>query len=124
MDEAALRRMTKKVYIPLPGEKSRKHLIVKLLKEGKVRVSKSIDIDKIVEETEDYSCSDITLICKEAAMEPIRSYGDKLLKLDLEPKDVRGITLQDFESALDKVRPSVSQRTIQEFETWSVKKGL
>jgi len=116
LDEAVLRRMTKKVYIPLPDSNTRKHLIYQLLAKGNIKIDPSIVIDKIVSATYDYSCSDINLLCKEAAMGPLRSYGDQIANINAE--EIRGITVADFEQALKKVRPTVTHETLQKFQNW------
>ena len=63
LDEAALRRFVKRVYIPLPEGATRKALLVHLLKEHKHSLSEN-DIQRLVASTEGYSCSDLTALGK------------------------------------------------------------
>lgn len=71
IDEAALRRLSKRIYIGLPDSDARKGLINKLLKEVPHKISQN-ELNEIVRMTEGYSSSDLNALCKEAAMEPVR----------------------------------------------------
>lgn len=71
LDEAALRRLTKRIYISLPDPEARQGLISKLMKLVDSDLSKR-DYQAIVELTNGYSSADLNSLCKEAAMEPIR----------------------------------------------------
>lgn len=71
LDEAALRRFTKRVYVSLPDQVTRQHLVQKLLeKQGSPLAPDSIKRLAIC--TEGYSGSDLTALAKDAALEPIR----------------------------------------------------
>ena len=87
-----------------------------LVQKGNVKVEKNLNIDRIVQITDSYSCSDINSLCKEAAMGPLRSYGDQIATLNA--KQIRGISFQDFQAALGKVRPSVTPATLDRFQNW------
>jgi SpoVK/Ycf46/Vps4 family AAA+-type ATPase len=71
LDEAALRRLTKRIYIGLPDAEARGGLIKKLMKQVDCNLS-TYDFNQIVAYTEGYSSADINSLCKDAAMEPIR----------------------------------------------------
>ena len=67
----ARRRLTKRIYIPLPDAETRAALISHLLKAQPVSL-KPAELDRIVRSTEGYSGSDLAALCREAAMVPIR----------------------------------------------------
>lgn len=69
--QAARRRFTRRLYIPLPDKKARKYLLSKLLNENKSDISEE-QYDYLSEKTEGYSCADIYNLCTEASMGPIR----------------------------------------------------
>ena len=71
LDEAALRRLTKRIYIGLPDGEARASLINKLMRQVDSSISNR-DLDIIVQKTNGYSSADLNSLCKEAAMEPIR----------------------------------------------------
>ena len=70
LDEAIRRRLEKRVYIPLPTAKGRRHLFDINLKG--IALQPSIDFDRLVKMTEGYSGADLANVCREAAMMPMR----------------------------------------------------
>jgi len=71
LDEAALRRFTRRIFMPLPDEPAREALIFHKLKDSKVEIS-LIERAQLLKLTEGYSCSDLMAVVKEAAMQPLR----------------------------------------------------
>jgi spastin len=80
LDDAVLRRLVKRIYVPLPDSNVRKLLFKTKLKCQPHSLSDG-DIDKIVKETEGYSGSDLQALCEEAAMMPIRELGANILTI-------------------------------------------
>lgn len=76
LDQALLRRLDKKIYVPLPIKEAREELARKLLEPHVIE--SEIDYDYFAEHTEGYSGSDIKLVCKEAAMRKLRLLMKKL----------------------------------------------
>ncbi|KAG2387193.1 hypothetical protein C9374_001525 [Naegleria lovaniensis] len=71
IDIAIRRRFEKRIYVPLPDKKARKEIIVKHI--GKTPNSLSEEhIDVIASKTEGYSGSDISVLIRQALLEPIR----------------------------------------------------
>ena len=64
------RRLEKRVYIPLPTAEGRMSLI-KINLKG-LEVNDDIDFDEIVRKTDGYSGADMSNVCREAAMMPLR----------------------------------------------------
>lgn len=120
IDEAARRRFAKRVYIPLPEKETRKLQISKLLAHQKHTISDE-QFETLMDLTEGFSGSDITLLAKDSAMGPLRSLGDKLLSTPTE--QIRPIQLEDFIESLKYIRPSVSSEGLSEYEKWSSKFG-
>lgn len=82
LDEAALRRLTKRIYIGLPDATARIALIQKMLKDVSHNLKKS-DYDWIVQNTSRYSSADLAAVCKEAAMVPVREIpSNKLMGMN------------------------------------------
>lgn len=73
LDDAALRRFTKRIYVGMPDPEARKAIIEHTLKDEACELTKS-GMSKIVEYLEGYSASDITAVCKEAAMGPVKEH--------------------------------------------------
>lgn len=116
LDEAARRRLVKRLYVPLPELKARKQIINNLLSSVRHNLDEA-DIVRIAEKSAGYSGADMTNLCKEASMEPIRSIPFSQLE-DIRMEEVRHITSCDFEQALINVRPSVSQSDLNIYIEW------
>lgn len=116
LDEAARRRLVKRLYVPLPELEARKQIINNLLRSVHHNLDEE-DVAKIAEKSAGYSGADMTNLCKEASMEPIRSIPFSQLE-DIRMEEVRHITNRDFEEALINVRPSVSQSDLNIYIDW------
>lgn len=79
LDEAIRRRLEKRIYIPLPSDLGRERLL-KINLKG-LKLEEDIDFNEIVRKTEGYSGADLTNVCREAAMMPMRR---KLLCTDFD----------------------------------------
>ncbi|KAJ3060089.1 hypothetical protein HDU98_003892 [Podochytrium sp. JEL0797] len=120
LDEAALRRLVKRIYIPLPEPQTRMTLLLHLLQNQQHTLTQS-DLKKLVTLTDGYSCSDITALAREASLGPIRALGDKLVSTAIE--HVRPIEAGDFAKALGVIRASVSRESLGAFEKWNKEFG-
>lgn len=107
LDEAVIRRLEKRVCkfklrldIPLPNKKGREELFKINLKE--IKLDNSVSIEKLVGATDGYSGADITSVCRDAAMMPLRSgvfnIGENMFDPGSLDKDKleRPITMSDF----------------------------
>jgi len=68
-----------------------------------------------------HSLSIGTQIAKDAALGPVRELGPRIR--DAPAESLRPVSLADFASALNRVRPSVSSESLTAMETWSRKYG-
>lgn len=71
LDEAALRRFPKRVYVTLPDEATRAELLRKLLAKQGCKLNQS-ELKRLAKLTDGYSGSDLTALAKDAALGPIR----------------------------------------------------
>eukprot|EP00299_Pterocystis_sp_00344_P011387 c5304_g1_i1.p1 GENE.c5304_g1_i1~~c5304_g1_i1.p1 ORF type:complete len:520 (-),score=127.39 c5304_g1_i1:115-1644(-) len=120
LDEAARRRLVKRIYIPLPNAAARTALIQNLLKDQKIALLDK-DMKKLVNITDGYSGSDLKALCSEAAMQPIRELGTNLVSTPID--SVRSIVFEDFKIALQVIRPSVSPQHMIDYDRWSQQFG-
>lgn len=116
LDEAARRRLVKRLYVPLPELDARKQIINNLLASVRHNLDQE-SVTRIAEKAAGYSGADMANLCKEASMEPIRSIPFSQLE-NIQMDDVRHITSQDFDNALKNVRPSVSQSDLKIYIEW------
>lgn len=107
LDEAALRRMTRRIYIGLPDEEARDGQIKKMLKSVSFKISSS-DFNKILELSKGYSSADLAAIVKDAAMAPLRDLPIGKTMLTVRTEELRPIMLNDFVMAFKQTQPSVS----------------
>ncbi|CDP19139.1 unnamed protein product [Coffea canephora] len=109
LDAAMLRRLEKRILVPLPEPDARRAMFEELLPSSSGEEKLPYDI--LVERTEGYSGSDIRLLCKEAAMQPLRQLilfledKQEVMPEDELPK-VGPITPGDIEVALKNTKPS------------------
>jgi katanin p60 ATPase-containing subunit A1 len=63
LDDALIRRLEKRIYIPLPDFPARLSLLETLLSEG-VQVSENVCLEDVAQKLDGYSGSDISSICR------------------------------------------------------------
>lgn len=77
LDEAALRRFSKRVYVMLPDNQTRIILLKRLLAKHNDPLNNE-ELDQLSLLTEGYSGSDLTNLAKDAALGPIRGTKFKI----------------------------------------------
>lgn len=70
LDDAIMRRLEKRIYIPLPTQIGREELF-KINLRG-LQTEEGIDWPQIIKITDGYSGADIANVCREASMMPMR----------------------------------------------------
>ena len=118
LDEAVLRRLAKRVCIPLPDEIARRNIIENLMCKQNCEVSED-ELKWIVQATQKYSGSDLKALCHEAALGPLRGLGHEIANIHAD--EVRPIDIADFEEAISVVRPSF--RSTERYREWTQKFG-
>jgi len=120
LDAAALRRLPKRLYVPLPGTKARRSLLHRQLTKhnmgrGLGSALTDTDVDTIATRTEGFSGSDLSTLLREAAMGPVREASAAIAQSRRRgggsPATVekpRDISMADFETALRMVKPGFS----------------
>nr|XP_018916809.1 PREDICTED: fidgetin-like protein 1 isoform X2 [Bemisia tabaci] len=116
LDEAARRRLIKRLYIPLPDKPARVQIITRLMASERNDLTHE-QVDEISDLTDGYSGADMKCVCKEASLEPIRSIDISKIK-HISALDVRPITIDDFRAALSRVKSSVSAKDLDQYLEW------
>ncbi|CDW59569.1 spastin [Trichuris trichiura] len=132
LDEAVLRRLPKRLYIPLPDKQERVKMLRMLLRQQKHALG-DYAFNQIGDCAEGFSFSDLKVLAKEAAMEPLRGIVlgflircqcislelpvDCLKKIKVE--QLRPLTASDFLNALKQCRPSVKVDHIKRLEEFN-----
>ncbi len=109
LDSSLLRtgRLDLALYIAPPDEKSRLEIIKILTK--KMPLTNDVNLQEIAIATQNFSGSDLTSLCREAAVHAMRNNSSK-------------ISSQDFANSLKQVKPSITK----EVDKWynSVKESI
>jgi vacuolar protein-sorting-associated protein 4 len=121
IDSAVLRRFEKKIYVGLPSAVGRAR-IFQLCTKG-VDLDDTVDFDNLADLSEGYSGSDISTVCREVVMVPVRELdvGGKL-EASME-FTIRAINVNDFKKTLSKIKPVVSNDEINNFLKWKQEFG-
>ncbi|URE47058.1 MIT (microtubule interacting and transport) domain [Musa troglodytarum] len=119
LDDAVLRRLVKRIYIPLPDENVRKLLLRNQLK---AICCTGDDLERLAKITDGYSGSDLQALCEEAAMMPIRELGPQHI-LTIKASQVRPLRYEDFQKAMVVIRPSLRKSKWEELERWNEEFG-
>ena len=87
-----------------------------------------IDWEKIVQKTDGYSGADITNVCREAAMMPLRrrlkANGININEIDQLRKEIDvPVSMLDFDQACGNIQKSVSQANLDFYADWMKKFG-
>ncbi|XP_061360491.1 uncharacterized protein LOC133304468 [Gastrolobium bilobum] len=109
LDAAMLRRLEKRILVPLPEPVARRAMFEELL--PSLPGEEPIPYDLLVDQTEGYSGSDIRLLSKETAMQPLRRLMSQLeQRQEVVPEEelpkVGPVKPEDIETALKNTRPS------------------
>lgn len=124
LDDAIIRRLDKRIYIPLPDKGARKKLFELMLKD--VAFEDNIDWDLLVSKTDMYSGDDINNLCRDASMMPLsrkvlngefKGSLDNVEEIQNELKNTP-ISMQDFLEALTKVKPTNSKDKLKRYKDW------
>jgi katanin p60 ATPase-containing subunit A1 len=123
LDTALLRRLEKRIMVPLPNEAARLKMFKTYLPAEKA--DSALDYQTCAAQTSSYSGSDIAAICKEALMMPIRRILP-ILELEAPPDDeeivLSSVTVDDVVVAMGKVRPAGGQHA-KRYATWHESHG-
>lgn len=125
LDEAAIRRMPRRIFVPLPDASNREKILSVILKDEEV--DKNLDFAELGRETDGYSGSDLKNLCIAAAYCPLRELlqAEKERKGEGELPPVRPISMGDFKSAMKQVTPSthVDSASMSELQRWNEQFG-
>jgi len=104
LDTALLRpgRFDRIIFVDAPDEATRLEIFKTHTKKMPL---KDVNLEELAKRTEGYTGADIEGVCREAAMISLRR--------DIKAKEV---TIKDFEQALNKVRPSVTEEIKEAYE--------
>ena len=118
IDFALRSRFEKRIHVPLPNTEARAAILEIHMED--IEVSPTIDFEEMADLTEGYSGRDISIVCREAAMEPIRDL-QRSGRLDDEREilDIRPVSRDDFLSAIENIRPATPPEDVRRYIDWA-----
>ena len=110
IDPAALRpgRFDAKVYVSLPEETARRRLLDIHL--ANRPLAAGVDLDRLVQSLDGYSGADIAEVCQRAA--------DRVFIESIRQGTDRPISIEDIETVLSTLRPSVGPKVVEKYLAW------
>jgi SpoVK/Ycf46/Vps4 family AAA+-type ATPase len=122
LDDGVLRRLERRVYVPLPDTPTRAALLAVTLA-GQATSLSEAELVRIADATAGYSGSDVASLCKEAAMRPVRELAPEELAA-VDAATLRPIGARDFGKAMEVVKTSVPAAALAQYESWNAKFGM
>jgi katanin p60 ATPase-containing subunit A1 len=125
LDDAIIRRLEKRIYIPLPDKEACREILRINLKE--VRVDPSVDMEALAAKLEGYSGADLTNVCRDASLMGMRRRiggltTEQIRSLDKEEMDIP-VSQVDFDQAISKINSSGNRDEIAKYDKWMAEFG-
>jgi spastin len=121
LDEAVLRRFSKRIYVRMPSRADRNSLLHQLMDKQYNELSEH-EISQIAQLTSGYSGSDLANLARDAAYGPIRELEIEEVK-SMDPVKVRKVNMSDFLESMKKIKKSVCGDNLLGYEAWNNKFG-
>ncbi|KAL3761527.1 hypothetical protein ACHAW5_003075 [Stephanodiscus triporus] len=131
LDEAVLRRFPRRILVDLPDLDTRREILEVTLAEN--RLGPDVNLTKIAERLEGYTGSDLKEVCREAVVQISHEQARMLDRGELLDEDdeeyletarsgfqmLRPVTMKDFDSAMHKLKRSVSETGRELAKVWN-----
>jgi len=109
LDDALMSRIKEKCYVPLPDAAARRAIIEMTL--AKSPTDNDVNLEELTEQTDGLGGREIANLCERAKLIAFRD----VVKSGID----RGVNAADLTTAMENVRPSVSEKEIQKYENWA-----
>uniref|UniRef100_A0AC35FRX6 AAA+ ATPase domain-containing protein n=1 Tax=Panagrolaimus sp. PS1159 TaxID=55785 RepID=A0AC35FRX6_9BILA len=119
LDDGVLRRFPRRIFIDLPDIRAREHLILHNFKNTNTRHQiTSLQLKEAARYTQGYSYSDLTALCREAAMGPLRGISRTKLR-SATARDIRPVQYEDLVKAMDIIKPSTTPTNLYKLHAFA-----
>jgi SpoVK/Ycf46/Vps4 family AAA+-type ATPase len=142
LDEAALRRLPKRILVDIPSHQDREAILKVLLKDE--NLAPDVTAESIAKSTEGYTGSDLKNLTLSACHHVVRQHiktmhenvpglvsadgfsEDTEVQIPNEYKTPRAVTMADFLKAKEEIQPSVSEesQSVRELRKWNQIYGI
>jgi len=125
LDEAVLRRFPRRILVDLPDLETRTEILEVTLAEN--RIDPAVNLTQIAERLDGYTGSDIKEVCREAVVQISHEQAKLLDQGFVDTREditegssqrLRPVTVEDFETALGKLKRSVSEKGRELARVW------
>lgn len=147
LDPAIRRRFERRIYIPLPEQDARRHMIKKCIGKTKTTLIAS-DYEELARRTDGFSGADMSVLVRDALLQPIRRFAAaqyfkkegnfyvpceatqqgaekrSLMTIPAEEIETPPVAMVDFTAALENVRASVGTEDLKRQEDWTKMYGM
>ena len=129
LDEAMRRRFERRIHMPLPDVAARDEILKTYTRQLKLSPELSdARLRLLAEQLDGFSGADIQLVCRDAAMTPMREVIEGKSPDEIVELQQRGcldgeVTPEHFERAVRRAQLTVSKATLRGFETWDKEHG-
>lgn len=130
LDPAALRRLEKRVYVPLPDASARKeHFRLCIQQSNAAELAEESMLEGLAAHSDGLSGADIQIACRDAAMAPMRRLVRTTSVEQIRTQRAAGslivpqMTAVDLEDAVRRTLPSVDSKQVAKYEDWNAKFG-
>ncbi|MFW9849153.1 MAG: AAA family ATPase [Candidatus Thorarchaeota archaeon] len=118
LDFAIRSRFEKRIQVPLPDKMARKRIFEIHMED--VAIAPEVNYGELADLSEGYSGRDLSIVCKEAAMEPIRDLQvSGRMDEEEEILDLRTVSREDFLDAIENIRPATSPEDLKRYTDWA-----
>ncbi|NHI88729.1 MAG: AAA family ATPase [Candidatus Thorarchaeota archaeon] len=118
LDFALRSRFEKKIHVPLPNRDARAKIFEIHMED--VEVAPTVEYEELADLTEGYSGRDISVVCREAALEPIRDLQRTgRMEDEQEILDIRPVSRDDFLHAIENIRPATPPEDVKKYIDWA-----
>ncbi len=118
LDFALRSRFEKRIHVPLPDTMAREKIFQIHMED--VEIAPDIDYRELADLSEGYSGRDLSIVCREAAMEPIRDLQiSGRMEEEEEIVELRPVSREDFLRAIENIRPATSPEDLMRYTDWA-----
>ncbi|MHA2432960.1 MAG: AAA family ATPase [Candidatus Thorarchaeota archaeon] len=118
LDFALRSRFEKKIHVPLPDKTARKHIFQIHMED--IDVAPEVDYEELADLSEGYRGRDLSVVCRETAMEPIRDLQHTgRMDDDEEILEIRSVSRLDFLQAIENIKPATSPEDVKRYIDWA-----
>ncbi|CAG8958328.1 hypothetical protein HYFRA_00000684 [Hymenoscyphus fraxineus] len=109
LDHAFLRRLPGRIFVGLPSEEARLKMLHIFLRDEEL--DSSIDLEALAKKTENYTGSDIKVLCVQAAMILLSEEEEESLS-DVDGDKVKRLKISHFDEAFKRTSPTVRESSM------------